>query len=182
MTPATDQWDQLQLLFEQAAALAPGQREEFIRNACGSNHALQQRIQRMFETEQRQGVLDAPVHPAAALGEVAHPTLVGKQIDRYKLVRLIASGGMGTVYEAQQDHPRRMVALKLMHRSSVSRSSLQRFEAEANILGQLRHSAIAQIHDAGVFHSDDGPQPFLAIEFIDGLTITEHADKHQLGT
>lgn len=110
------------------------------------------------------------------------PTLVGRRIGQYQVTRLIASGGMGTVYEAQQDHPRRAIALKVMHHGSVSRSMLRRFEAEADILGRLQHPAIAPIHEAGVFETDDGPQPFFAMELIDGCSITEYAQRHNLGT
>ena len=72
-----------------------------------------------------------------------------KRIGRYHLKHVIASGGMGTVYEATQEKPRRTVALKLMKHGIASRSALRRFEYESQILARLRHPCIAQVYEAG---------------------------------
>ena len=74
---------------------------------------------------------------------------MGRKIGRYHIKSLIASGGMGSVYLAVQEHPRRTVALKVMKRGIASRSALRRFEYEAQILARLRHAGIAQIYEAG---------------------------------
>lgn len=181
--PPRDQWDRLQSLFRQAAELPSTQRSAFLQTACAGDQALRDHITRLVEIDRQEGMLDspAPAHGTTTPTPMAN-SMIGKTIGQYTLVRIIASGGMGTVYQAQQDHPRRMVALKLMHRSSASRAALRRFEAEADILGRLQHQAIAQIHDAGVFQSDDGAQPFFAMELIDGASITEYADHHEFGT
>jgi len=71
------------------------------------------------------------------------------RIGRYHIKRVIASGGMGTVYEATQDNPRRVVAVKVMKQGIASKSALRRFEYEGQILGRLRHPGIAQIYEAG---------------------------------
>src|SRR5258706_13553004 len=59
------------------------------------------------------------------------------QVGRYRVLRLIGEGGMGAVYEAEQDHPRRNVALKLIKAGLASPSLLHRFEHEAPTLGTL---------------------------------------------
>ncbi len=69
---------------------------------------------------------------------------IPKRIGRYRIKRVIASGGMGTVYEATQDHPRRPAAVKVMKQGIASRSALRRFEYESQILARLRHPGIAQ--------------------------------------
>jgi len=74
---------------------------------------------------------------------------VPERIGRYHIKRVIASGGMGTVYEATQDNPRRVVAVKVMKQGIASKSALRRFEYEGQILGRLRHPGIAQIYEAG---------------------------------
>ena len=71
------------------------------------------------------------------------------RIGRYHIKRVIATGGMGTVYEATQDNPRRVVAVKVMKQGIASKSALRRFEYEGQILGRLRHPGIAQIYEAG---------------------------------
>ncbi len=96
--------------------------------------------------------------------------------------RVIASGGMGTVYEAVQEHPRRSVAVKVMRQGVASRSALRRFEYEAQLLGRLSHPHIAQIYEAGTHQDDSGAVPFFAMEYIpNARPITTYADKNGLG-
>jgi WD40 repeat protein len=89
---------------------------------------------------------------------------------------------MGAVYEAEQDHPRRTVALKLIKAGFASTDLLWRFELECEALGRLQHPGIAQIYEAGTSDTGDGPQPYFAMEFIRGQTLMEYADTHQLST
>ena len=100
-------------------------------------------------------------------------------IGHYRVVCLLGEGGMGAVYEAEQDNPRRPVALKLIRPGLVSPSLLKRFAQEAQILGRLRHPGIAQIYEAGL--AEDG-QPFFALEFVRGLPLDEYAGRERLGT
>ena len=72
-----------------------------------------------------------------------------RSIGRYHIRRLIDSGGMGVVYEAVQEEPRRVVALKVMKPGLISKSALRRFRYEAQFLARLRHSNIAQVFEAG---------------------------------
>ncbi len=69
---------------------------------------------------------------------------IPKKIGHYTIRRVIASGGMGTVYEAAQKQPRRPVAIKVMRHGVTSRSALRRFEYESQILARLRHPNLAQ--------------------------------------
>ncbi|MEE2906455.1 MAG: protein kinase, partial [Planctomycetota bacterium] len=78
------------------------------------------------------------------------------------------SGGMGTVYEAMQQSPRRTVALKMMRSGISSKNALRRFEYEAQALGRLRHPNIAQIYEAGSFDDGAGGRPWFAMELIVG--------------
>ena len=84
---------------------------------------------------------------------------------------------MGAVYEAEQDHPRRPVALKVIRPGLVSPPFLKRFMHEAEILGRLHHPGIAQIYEAGV--ADDG-KPFFALELIRGLPLDEYGRRSGL--
>jgi eukaryotic-like serine/threonine-protein kinase len=122
--------------------------------------------------------------PTADLGVAAglpgvHPARIG----RYHVKRLIGAGGMGSVYEAVQEQPRRTVALKVMRRGLASRSALRRFEYEAQLLARLRHPGIAQVYEAGT-HDDGGvPVPFFAMEYIPGArTLVEHCAARPLPT
>ena len=89
---------------------------------------------------------------------------------------------MGTVYEAEQDRPRRKVALKVIRPGLASPQLLRRFELEAQVLGRLQHPGIAHIYEAGMADAGYGPQPFFAMELVPGRPLTEFAEAEQLGT
>src|SRR5262249_9808230 len=95
-----------------------------------------------------------------------------RSIARYRVVRVLGEGGMGTVYEAEQDNPRRTVALKVIRAGLTSDILLKRFAREADILGRLRHPGIAQVYDAGVAESG---QPYFIMELIAGAPLDQYA-------
>ena len=114
---------------------------------------------------------------AMAVTDAALPARIG----RYRIVRLIGEGGMGAVYEAEQDQPRRTVALKVIKPGLAGPELLRRFAQEAQALGRLQHPGIAQIYDAGTADTGFGSQPYFAMEFIRGASLREYADSRRLG-
>ncbi len=103
------------------------------------------------------------------------------EIGGYLIRRIIASGGMGTVYEAEQQHPQRIVALKVVRGGVASRSTLRRFDHETEILGKLQHSGIAQIYESGTYDDGSGAAPYFVMEYVpDAQAITEYVETHQL--
>ena len=106
-----------------------------------------------------------------------------ERIGHYTIEAVIGQGGMGTVYKAMQESPRRPVALKVVKRGVSSRSALKRLQYEAQTLGRLRHENIAQIYEAGMHDDGDVSLPYFAMEYIPGAkTITEYAEENELGT
>jgi tetratricopeptide (TPR) repeat protein len=89
---------------------------------------------------------------------------------------------MGVVYEAEQEQPRRTVALKVIKPGRAGAEVLRRFEQESQALGRLQHPGIAQIHEAGTADTGCGPQPYFAMEFIQGESLLEYAKAHELNT
>jgi serine/threonine protein kinase len=109
--------------------------------------------------------------------------LLGRDIGGIKLVRFIAEGGMGRVYEGLQDKPRRPVAVKVMRPGCVSKEACRRFDNESELLGKLRHPYIAQIFSAGICTLVGAEVPYFVMEFIpDALPITDFAVAHKLTT
>jgi tetratricopeptide (TPR) repeat protein len=107
--------------------------------------------------------------------------LINTNIGRYTVHRLIAQGGMGAVYAAVQDQPKRTVALKVLRPGSVSDMTRMRFGREVTALGRLKHPNIAQIYDAGVYRSAAGSKlPYLVMEYVDGCSLTAYARNHAL--
>jgi eukaryotic-like serine/threonine-protein kinase len=126
--------------------------------------------------------LEVPAEGAAidtpAQGAVAVP--LPAAIGRYRIMGLLGQGGMGAVYEAEQDQPRRTVALKVIKPGLATAETLRRFRYESQALGRLQHPGIAQIHEAGTADSGFGPQPYFAMELIRGRALHEYADGRQL--
>ena len=126
---------------------------------------------------------DPSVSIPAVAPHTSHESFLPKRIGRYCIKRVIASGGMGTVYEATQDEPRRTIALKVMKLGIASRSALRRFEYESQTLARLNHPNIAQIYEAGTHRDEFGIVPYFAMEYIpDARPITQFAADKQLGT
>jgi serine/threonine protein kinase len=103
-----------------------------------------------------------------------------KMIGNYRIRRLIGVGGMGQVFEAMQDHPRRPVALKVMRAAIASETGRRRFEYEVQILGRLRHPNIAQIYDADVWNENGSESPYFVMEYVAGKPIDEHVKESSL--
>ena len=126
----------------------------------------------------RAGPVSAPDAPPAS--PPARPPVM-ERIAGYRITRVLASGGMGEVYEAEQDRPRRTVAIKVMKRGLTSRTALRRFEWEAELLGSLRHPGIATVFEAGSWDDGSGGVPYFVMEFIPGaMPITRYARQRGL--
>lgn len=106
--------------------------------------------------------------------------LVGRRFGRYVLKGILGSGGMSTVYEAEQESPRRIVALKVMARGLSSAAARARFAREVEVLGRLHHHAIAQVYEAGTEDDAGGSRPWFAMELVSGSTLAEYADGARL--
>ncbi|MEM9347000.1 MAG: serine/threonine-protein kinase [Planctomycetota bacterium] len=105
-------------------------------------------------------------------------------IQGFTLEGLLGQGGMGLVYRAIQQRPRRPVALKLLRATAVSQRAMRRFEREAEILGKLQHPSIARIYEAGVIEAGTdaagAPTPYFAMELIDGVGLCRYAEANDL--
>lgn len=178
-----DQARRLEALFDRACELSTGARAEFVTRECGADAELRERLLALLAADARP---EAPLDRALidGLGGAAEILAPDRRIGRYRVLRLINEGGMGLVYEAEQENPRRRVALKLLRPGLASPAGLRRFEQEGQLLGRLQHPSIAQIFEAGSAEVTVGAvsvqQPFLAMELIDGAPITRFADEAHL--
>jgi WD40 repeat protein/serine/threonine protein kinase len=120
---------------------------------------------------------ESPMTESFHSGEASAETLPS-QIGPYKVLRRIGFGGMGEVYLAEQTSPvRRRVALKVIKAGLNTKDVVARFEAERQALAMMDHQNIAKVLDLGV--TDDG-QLYFAMEYVQGIPITEYCDKYKL--
>jgi tetratricopeptide (TPR) repeat protein/tRNA A-37 threonylcarbamoyl transferase component Bud32 len=98
----------------------------------------------------------------------------------YRITRLVGRGGMGEVYEAEQDRTGRRVAVKVVRPEMLSADLARRFEHEVRVLARLRHPGIAQVFEAGRIETGQGPTPYFAMEYVEGQTLTAYATKQGL--
>ena len=156
-------------LFRELADLSPSEREEYFARHLISD-LLRREVESLLDFDAgTTGPLRASIADAANLALTAAPRAYreGAEIGPYRLVRELGQGGMGTVWLAYRTDGaiKRPVALKLLR---LDRQFTERFSRERDILAALTHSNIARLYDAGVSHSG---QPYLALEFIDGLAV-----------
>jgi serine/threonine protein kinase len=140
-------------------------RESYLESAC--HPESRREVEALLEFDQRSlGFIDAP-----PIGPMTVPETIGN----FRILQKIGEGGMGTVFEAQQDKPRRTVALKILSPGLATPRALRRFEFEGELLGRLQHPGIAQIFEAGCADTGYGPQPYFAMELIRGEPLTAYA-------
>ena len=174
-------------LFEELVDVPTERRRALLANACADDPSLCAFVEQLLanDTDGMGGFLEAPAYaPANDASEPGGQESL-RRVGRYTIVRLIGEGGMGTVYEAQQENPHRRVAVKVLRPGLASGQMLRRFQREADLLGQLQHPGIAQIYDAGTaeVETDAGVtarQPYLAMELIRGRPLQQYADAARL--
>jgi serine/threonine protein kinase len=105
-------------------------------------------------------------------GTMAPRQLIGQLVDGKYLVRgVLGEGGMGTVYEAENRHLRRSVAMKVLHPAQARKKvAVKRFHQEARAAGAIGHPNICEVYDLGTL--EDG-SPYLVMECLQGETLAE---------
>jgi WD40 repeat protein len=107
----------------------------------------------------------------------------GTRLGDVTIIRLIAEGGMGRVYEGLQGMPCRSVAVKVIRPGVLSPAAVKRFSYEAHILGRLTHPGVARIYTVGMQQLPGSLVPYFVMEFIeDARSITAYATQRGLST
>ncbi len=182
MTP--ERWQQAKQLFGAALERDAAERSAFVAAACAGDGELRAELERLLA-----GHCDSATfleRPAAAVADppVHEPVIEVKpdaqRFGPFRILGILGEGGMGTVYLAEQDSPRRTVALKVIRSAAASENLLRRFEQEAAALARLQHPGIAQIYQAGAVSQDGRRRPYFAMELVRGVPLTRYAHEHAL--
>jgi serine/threonine-protein kinase len=168
LTPA--RWAQVQEVLLEALAQEGSAREELVARACVGDVALEADVRSLIAAHEADGLLsDVPEE----LSPERPSTL--QWVGPYRLLRELGRGGMGTVYLAERsgDGFTQRVALKLMRPDYADPRVIGALEAERRILARLEHPGIARFIDGGTTSTG---QPFIAMEYVDGTPLLQHAD------
>ena len=170
-----ERWAQVKQILGSCLDLELNQREYYLAQACAGDASLLAEVQDMLASNAALGdFLETPV-----LGNDPEELLTGRQIGSYLFCEPIAEGGMGTVYRAVRVTDfQKNVAIKLVKRGMDTDFILRRFRHERQILAGLDHPNIARLLDGGA--AGDG-RPYLVMEYIDGIPITEYSEQHHMG-
>ena len=189
MTP--ERWQEVERFYHAAMEKPEPERAAFLENVCAGDDDLRREVESLVAYSQKSNkFIDEPALEVAAkalaVGEMAkgepHPDSerwIGQRISQYRIVRKLASGGMGEVFCAVRadDEYEKQVALKLVSAGRQSSFFLNRFRNERQILATLDHPNITRLLDGGT--TNDGT-PYFVMELVDGLPIDEYCDAHHL--
>ena len=169
-------------IFAQACGLAASDRARLLAELCGDDSTVRRRVEAMLAAD---GGGDTPVGSdddvdrfvarqigGITLGDDSGMSTAAGAVDgEYTLLRVIGEGGMGTVYEAEQHHPRRRVAIKAIRPGRITPQMSKRFEYEAQVLARLEHPGIARLYESNAQSEGGHVRAYLAMELVDGVPI-----------
>jgi len=159
-------------LFEAAVALAPAERAGFLARECDDDPALAREVADLLRHHEA-----APAFLTGRAGEeegAAERPMPKLRVPGFTIMRELGRGGMGVVVLAEQERPRREVALKFLRLDSLRPADVKRFEREAEILGRLSHAGIAHVYGVGLAQSEQGELPWIAMEYVRGTALQEY--------
>lgn len=172
-----DQFRRIEELFAEAVGLTGEGRAAYLDHACAGDTALREKLESLLQADTGVSSSRLDRGPGVRAADVIGQVLWRdpEQIGGYRVVRRIGSGGMGVVYEAEQERPARRVAIKLLRAERLTDAGVRRMEFEGEVLGRLSHPGIATVFEAGVWEDGGVSRPFVAMELIEGAPITDHA-------
>lgn len=177
-TPDLAFWNDVEAVFSSAVDLGDDQRRALLDARCADHVALRAEVESLLAVHDRSEHFMQ--HPTMAADPVGAPTLrEGDVVGQFRLLELIASGGMGIVYLAERADGafEQRVAVKVISAPIAQEDVKRRFLAERQILASLHHPHIVGLLDAGLTPTG---QAYLVMEYIDGVPITTYCHDRAL--
>lgn len=164
------EWKKITAIYDEAIKLKDSEQKEFVKNNADGNKHLSRQVMKMLDSENIQdfmGKFPGKIKPENI--DLATP----KQLGHFKILKKIATGGMGRVYLGQSitADVQIKVALKTIRIELINDDLKQKFQNEKNILSKLQHKNIASLIDAGV---TENKIPYIATEWVDGQNIKNY--------
>ncbi len=186
---ADENHDRVSRIFQAVVDLDEKERSCALEELCAGDPEVRDTVERLLDEDARAGgFLERPalgtsfgLKPSSEPGTPISTVTHSERIGHFKILEVLGEGGMGVVYLAEQESPHRTVALKVIRAGLTSTRMLRRFEHEAEVLARLHHPGIAQIYEAGTADTGLGVQPFFAMEYIQGPSLTSYVQSANLG-
>jgi formylglycine-generating enzyme required for sulfatase activity/predicted Ser/Thr protein kinase len=175
-------YEQIKSHFIAASALRGAERSAYLERLGHEDEAVRRELERLLAADESDEGILATLDVGAADRSWSVPTRRPERIGAYTITGTLGVGGMGVVYRAEQEHPHRAVALKVLRPDVISRQSMRRFEHEAQVLARLQHPGIGHVYEAGRHDAGLGAQPFFVMELVEGPPLTEFASSRGLDT
>src|SRR5262247_2100384 len=178
-------WQQIETLYHAALERAPDERAAFLADACADDSGLLREVEELLRYDPTEGgvMQDNALAVAAQalepneLSQTAPQLFPGQGIGAYKILALLAAGGMGVVYRARDERLRREVAIKVLPASLAHDADrLRRFEQEAHATSALNHPNILTIYDIGAHEG----APFIVAELLEGEELRSQLESGAL--
>ncbi|MBX3390852.1 MAG: serine/threonine protein kinase [Phycisphaeraceae bacterium] len=174
-----DRFRRIERLFDAACDLPREKWAEKLRQLEPEDESLRDEAMALLRSEGC-GVLETGVSgPVALASLLAESTPAPVDVPGFRITRELGAGGMAVVYEAEQLHPRRSVALKVLRAGLSTPELVRRFEFEADALGRLQHPGIASVYEAGVVGTQNHPRPYFAMELVEGVPLDQWVEREQ---
>jgi serine/threonine protein kinase len=169
-----ERWAQIDRLLDEALALPPDERGNFLARLARDDEELRQEVASLLAAHERAAgaFLQAPALEVAArqFAEGQSTSLIGAELGPYQILAVLGVGGMGEVYLAQDARLKRRLALKLLPRQFVADAArVERFAREARAVSALNHPNIVTVYDIG----EANGRHYIAMEYVDGQTLRE---------
>jgi len=162
-----------------AIELPPGTAEPWLDALAAREPAVAAEVRRLLQAHRDAGSFLEPVSWEMVPEARCSPEAPGRTIGGFQIERELGRGGMGTVYlgTRQGEGFTQRAAIKVVRDTGLDPRAVDRFLAERRILADLNHPAIAHFIDGG---TTEAGQPFLAMEYVDGVPIVAYCDAHTL--
>ncbi|MCP9493271.1 MAG: protein kinase [Pyrinomonadaceae bacterium MAG19_C2-C3] len=179
MTP--ERWQHIKEVFNRALAVEePAARLAFLDEVCAGDDDLRREVESLIKAQQNSsGFLNQPAHELAADLIVGNQTgiLTGHVIDHYRVLNLLARGGMGEVYLAEDVRLGRRAVLKVLpERFTEDADRVRRFEQEARAASALNHPNIVTIYEIGHVERTR----YIATEYVEGENLRQRMKRGTL--
>ena len=156
-------------VFATVADLAPEERNRALQDTCGGDPELRSGVESLLERHDSLGGGDAPGAPLLAPGDLVS--------ERFKVLHVVGSGGMGEVYKCEDVDLGQPVALKALRPNASGSDAAERFKREIQIARSISHANVCRVYEYGRHPTDSAPIDYFIMEYVEGETLADYLER-----